>query len=1001
MAFERRVLTRYDASTTGFDRGTRRVDQQLARLQRTADTRLGAIDRRFERAGRAARRFGAALAGLASVAALRRLDAGIRNALSSLDNIDKTASRLGLTTTALQELRSAADQSGVSVGTFDMAMQRFGRRIAEARQGTGAAKGVIKEMGIALVDASGNARHIEDVLADVSNKMSEMTNQTDMNRIAMKLFDSEGVALVNMLRDGAAGMEVMRQRARELGIVIDEDLIRRSVKANDELALISKVIESQMTVALAELGPTLVSLSQFFADLATAVSGGEDSIIDLAAALQALAVGSAVVAGGRGIGAVTAAIREGTAARTAAVRESQALVASTQREVQARRLALATLQRETAQRVASAAGIKNVEAANRRLASARTALTAAETQAATATNALAVAQGRLSAATRITAGAMTALRGAMAFIGGVPGLLFAAAAAAIYFSDSLVDMGSAADRAERAFQEFDDAVQKLRSTEARLASDTEALTAANRRLQTAIEGQQTAAVDTARIEIDAINRRIAKNLELKATYEAIIRGQLAVAEGELLPARSEFQRNFSMTVSERFGFDTVAAMQGRPVRGISEEEQARRLEERRARVVAEQDAGKVLSAEDHAFLKASGKLEELELRAIGAREALEKLGEPIAVELPGGAGGGGGGSATDKEKKALEELMAAADKRALQIINEQELLRAGSERERYYLEERQRLLNEAGDKGLILDPAFVEDQSLAISELTVQLENLRSAKELITEVTESQLTVEEKIVAANEKLADLLPQIIALTGDEAEARRFLAEAQEMSAEAIRKTAGGTDELARGLSEVADRFTNAIQQADSFADALKRIGIELLNIAAQGLAGQGPLGGLLGDVLPGLLGSGLAPSSSPVPAPRPFDTGGWTGGNRRDIRGVVHGEEYVVRAGPARRHLPLLEAINRGVPGFADGGFVSPVVPNVPRAALSGIGSSVKIEEHIHNHSSEEVRTQTRSGADGRIIREIIIGTLNEDIANRGPVSRSMQGAFGLKRGGVS
>lgn len=48
------------------------------------------------------------------------------------DNIAKTADKLGLGVVELQRWRFAATQGGVSIQTFDMAMQRFGRRAAEA-----------------------------------------------------------------------------------------------------------------------------------------------------------------------------------------------------------------------------------------------------------------------------------------------------------------------------------------------------------------------------------------------------------------------------------------------------------------------------------------------------------------------------------------------------------------------------------------------------------------------------------------------------------------------------------------------------------------------------------------------------------------------------------------------------------------------------------------------------------------------------------------------------
>jgi len=218
------------------DRAEQRMRRSTSRMNRHATKTSAVFDGMTKRLG--------ALATIAGGAAMIR---GFDRMISRLDSIGKTADRLGLTTDALQELRSAAEQSGVAVNTFDMAIQRFGRRIAEARQGTGEARGVIEEMGIALTNASGEARPLEAVLADVADRMSEMSDQTDRNRIAMKLFDSEGVALVNMLRDGSDGLERMTERAREMGQVIEEDSVRAAEKLRTQIDLLTGAVENWIT----------------------------------------------------------------------------------------------------------------------------------------------------------------------------------------------------------------------------------------------------------------------------------------------------------------------------------------------------------------------------------------------------------------------------------------------------------------------------------------------------------------------------------------------------------------------------------------------------------------------------------------------------------------------------------------------------------------------------------------------------------------------------------
>jgi len=191
-----------------------------------------------------------------------------KRAIESADAIGKTADKLGISTDALQEYRFAAEQAGVSQETFDMAMQRFTRRAAEAAQGTGEAKDALKQMGIELLDQNGNMRASEDLLLEVADAFKNTTDSSERLRLAFKLFDSEGVALVNMLMDGSDALEEMREEARRLGIVIDETLIRDAEEAQDKLDAVNKVISAQLTKAFLSLAPLVSDAAMEFAEFA-------------------------------------------------------------------------------------------------------------------------------------------------------------------------------------------------------------------------------------------------------------------------------------------------------------------------------------------------------------------------------------------------------------------------------------------------------------------------------------------------------------------------------------------------------------------------------------------------------------------------------------------------------------------------------------------------------------------------------------------------------------
>src|ERR671919_1863193 len=208
------------------------------------------------------------------------LGALIDRSISAADAIGKTADKIGVGVEALQELRFAAKASGVEQQTLDMALQRFTRRAAEAANGTGEAKDALAQMGIALRDQSGNLRRSEDLLADVADAFARIEDPAERVRLAFKLFDSEGVALVNLLSDGSDALDEMRERARDLGIVLDEHLVRDAERARTELDTLSQVISANLTRAALEAAPIIADLSSWLAEVAGSASIAWERLFD-------------------------------------------------------------------------------------------------------------------------------------------------------------------------------------------------------------------------------------------------------------------------------------------------------------------------------------------------------------------------------------------------------------------------------------------------------------------------------------------------------------------------------------------------------------------------------------------------------------------------------------------------------------------------------------------------------------------------------------------------
>lgn len=230
------------------ERTSRRVRGAFTRMSAGADglrTRVVATSR--------------GMRGLAAIAGVALGGGFVKQALAATDAIGKFADRLGVGVETLQELEFAASQSGIATNQFRTGLQRMTRRAAEAAQGTGEAKDAFRQLGIQLTDNQGNLRSTEDLLGDIADAFSGVESQAERVRLAFKLFDTEGVTFVNLLRLGKSGLEDLRKAARDAGIVLDESLVRKAEAANDAIDVLSRAMSSTFTEAAIKISDVLKS----------------------------------------------------------------------------------------------------------------------------------------------------------------------------------------------------------------------------------------------------------------------------------------------------------------------------------------------------------------------------------------------------------------------------------------------------------------------------------------------------------------------------------------------------------------------------------------------------------------------------------------------------------------------------------------------------------------------------------------------------------------------
>ena len=274
----------------------RRVERFASKSQKD----LSAASKSFDMLGTAAKRFLPALAAGAVVAA-------VKNVTSAMDEIGKKADAIGIGTDALQELRAVAVSAGVSQGGLDKALEQLSKRLGEAEQGTGTAVKALEAMGLTAQELTGIP--LDQALGVIADRFAKLQDATDRTAVSTQLFGREGVAMVNVLKGGASELEKARKRFRDLGVVIDEELIRNAEEMQDRFDAAATVIGAQFSTVLGRLAPFLVRAAENAASLAIAIADIVDAVDDFVS----------------GNDSVDIAIRETVISMGGEIRASQAL----------------------------------------------------------------------------------------------------------------------------------------------------------------------------------------------------------------------------------------------------------------------------------------------------------------------------------------------------------------------------------------------------------------------------------------------------------------------------------------------------------------------------------------------------------------------------------------------------------------------------------------------------------------------------------------------------
>lgn len=234
---------------------------------------------------------------LASALALQEFVGAAKRAFDYADAIADLSDRTGASTRMIQEFRYAAQLSGSGVETADVALEKFSRTLGLAQSGSNAQIKLFRSLGV-------TSRDFDTAFRQTLDGLSRLPTIQQRNAASLQIFGKSAATLVGLMGQGTRGYDELARAAHNLGIVLDEDVIRNAGQANDKLDQMKMIMDAQFANAVAQNTDAIMELADAFVRLGTSVldtlralqNFGAEKILTspMIARLQSLATGNSV-----------------------------------------------------------------------------------------------------------------------------------------------------------------------------------------------------------------------------------------------------------------------------------------------------------------------------------------------------------------------------------------------------------------------------------------------------------------------------------------------------------------------------------------------------------------------------------------------------------------------------------------------------------------------------------------------------------------------------------
>ena len=183
----------------------------------------------------------------------------VQNLTNVADRVGEIADRIGADVPKLQSWALASKMAGGSVEAFYGTAKRLGSELQKiAITGTSKMLPFLENIGVAALDASGQARDVFDVLTDVAEAVGDMDKATSAGILKRLQLDEGTLGLLQM---GKKEMQDLIRYERELGVFQKEDTVI-AADYNDAMDRLTRSLNMTFLPVMRMFAPVLTEAAK-------------------------------------------------------------------------------------------------------------------------------------------------------------------------------------------------------------------------------------------------------------------------------------------------------------------------------------------------------------------------------------------------------------------------------------------------------------------------------------------------------------------------------------------------------------------------------------------------------------------------------------------------------------------------------------------------------------------------------------------------------------------